>query len=368
MAALARRSLCRQLGAAGFLRHEGDGWEATGARPRSDAAHLGALLLQEFPTHRLDVELLARAGPRVADVLAGRADGRDVLFTDDGFEFLERFYRESPASAFYNAEVARIVGRLTASASTSRSLRVLEAGAGPGGTTSLVLPALAGRTSRYVFSDASSAFLDRARARFQAYPFLTTAAFDITRPAELQRFEPRSFDLVIAANVLHATPDLDASVARLKTLLAPGGTLLLLEITRHPQWLDIVFGLMDGWWALADRQRRPLHPLMPGIKWAALLKERGFDDVAVFADTVAGEPAQSVIVGRQPIDVVAQAASAEAGVREKRWVLIADKTRDVGRRLAAALGARGQMCDALGPGAERSTMTSAKRVSTTQSG
>ena len=196
----------------------------------------------------------------------------------------------------------------------------------------------------------------RARARFQAYPFLTTAAFDITRPAELQRFEPRSFDLVIAANVLHATPDLDASVARLKTLLAPGGTLLLLEITRHPQWLDIVFGLMDGWWALADRQRRPLHPLMPGTKWAALLKERGFDNVAVFADTVAGEPAQSVIVGRQPTDVVAQAASAEAGVREKRWV--PSRTRhvtwgeDSPRR--SARGVRCAMCS--GAGAERSTI------------
>ena len=122
--------LCRQLAAAGFLRREGDGWEATGARLRFDAAQLGASLLQDFPNHRLDVELLARAGPRVADVLAGRADGRDVLFTDDGFEFLERFYRESPASAFYNAEVARIVEQLTATASTGRSLRVLEAGAG----------------------------------------------------------------------------------------------------------------------------------------------------------------------------------------------------------------------------------------------
>src|SRR4029078_5393630 len=99
-----------------------------------------------------------------------------------------------------------------------------------------------------------------------------------TRAAAPQGFEPRSFDLVIAANVLHATPDVDQAVARLKTLLAPGGALLLLEITRHPHWLDIVFGLMDGWWALVDRERRPLHPLMPGAKWAALMNERGFDD------------------------------------------------------------------------------------------
>ncbi|MEP7118016.1 MAG: SDR family NAD(P)-dependent oxidoreductase, partial [Acidobacteriota bacterium] len=344
--------LCRQLARAGFLRPEGDGWQATGARPAADAAQLVTAALRDCPNHRLDVELLARAGPRVAEVLAGHADGRDVLFTDDGFEFLERFYRESPASALYNAEVGRVVARLASSGSASRPLRVLEVGAGTGGTTSLVLPELVGRASRYVFSDASPAFLERARVRFQAYPFLTTAPFDITRPAELQGFEPHSFDLVIAANVLHATPDVDASVALLTPLLAPGGALLLLEITRHPHWLDIVFGLTDGWWALVDRQRRPVHPLMPGANWAALLTERGFDAVAVIADTVGGEPAQSIIVGRRPIAPTVPAAPAEVATSATRWVLLADQTRDVGRRLAAALGARGHACDVFDPDAE----------------
>ena len=85
----------------------------------------------------------------MADVLAGHVEGRDVLFaTEDGVAFLERFYRQSPAAAFYNAEVARVVAQLVNSGSASRPLRVLEVGAGTGGTTSLVLPELAGRTSR----------------------------------------------------------------------------------------------------------------------------------------------------------------------------------------------------------------------------
>ena len=118
-----------------------------------------------------------------------------------------------------------------------------------------------------------------------------------------QGLEPGAFDLVIAANVLHATPDVAAAVQRLRTLLAPGGVLLLLEITRHPHWLDIVFGLMDGWWALADRRRRPTHPLMRGSEWRALLDECGFVSTAVIADEADGEPAQSLVVAHRPIDV-----------------------------------------------------------------
>ncbi|HUU34591.1 MAG TPA: type I polyketide synthase, partial [Vicinamibacterales bacterium] len=101
--------LFRQLALAGMMRPLGDAWQATGVVPSTTAAALSVQLLAAFPAHRLDVELLGRAGPRLADVLAGRVDGRDVLFTDDGFRFLEQFYRESPASAFYNAQVADLV-------------------------------------------------------------------------------------------------------------------------------------------------------------------------------------------------------------------------------------------------------------------
>ncbi len=342
-----RRALARQLlqnvASAGCARQVGEAWEATGQSPRADVAVLAAELLKNFPGHRLDVELLERAGPRLADVLSGRADGRDVLFTDEGFRFLEQFYRESPASAFYNAQVASLVRELATGASTDRPLRVLEVGAGTGGTTSLVVPQLDGRRATYVFSDVSPLFLERARVKFEAYPFVSTCLFDVTRPTAAQGLEPRSFDLVIGANVLHATPDVEAAVQRLRELVAPGGAMLLLEITRHPHWLDTVFGLMDGWWALTDRQRRPAHPLMPGRAWQRLLEECGLESVAVVADEAVGEPAQSIIIGRQPsaAAVAATAPAAPAASLAQRWVIVADRQRNVGRRLADILERRG---------------------------
>ena len=353
-----RRSLAeqlfRQLSIAGIVRSLGDAWAPTGVTPRATAAELSEQLRRECPAHRLDVELLSRAGPRLSEVLAGRADGRDVLFTDDGYRFLEQFYRESPASAFYNAQVAEVVGDLCAHASPDRPLRILEVGAGTGGTTSLVLPRLAASGARYLFTDVSPLFLERAREKFRGHPGLATAIFDVTADPAGQGLEPGAFDLVIAANVLHATPDVAAAAQRLRTLLAPGGVLLLLEITRHPHWLDIVFGLMDGWWALEDRRRRPTHPLMRGSEWRALLDECGFVSAAVIADEVEGEPAQSLVVAHRPIEVEvpagASAAAADTAASAAHWIVFADATRDVAQRLAAHLRARGDACSLYAPG------------------
>lgn len=41
------------------------------------------------------------------------------------------------------------------------------------------------------------------------------------------RFEPASFDVVVAANVLHLVPDLPAAVAALRRVLRPGGRLVV---------------------------------------------------------------------------------------------------------------------------------------------
>ena len=343
--------LFRQLALAGMVRPLGDGWEATGVVPRASAAALGAELRRDFPGHQLDVELLGRAGPRLADVLGGRADGREVLFTDDGLRFLEQFYRESPASAFYNAQVADLVGEVSTSATVERPLRILEVGAGTGGTTSLVLPRLTADTTRYLFTDVSPLFLERAREKFHGHAGFSTARFDVTADPVAQGLQPGSFDLVIAANVLHATPDVAAAAARLRTLLAPGGAVLLLEITRHPHWLDIVFGLMDGWWALEDRTRRPSHPLMRGHEWRALLDETGFVLATVIADDADGEPAQSIVVAHRPVEVhVVTGVPAEVAPAAPYWIIFADATRDVGPRLAAHLRAHGQECSLHPPG------------------
>ena len=104
--------------------------------------------------------------------------------------------------------------------------------------------------------------------------------------------EVGSFDVVLAANVLHATVDLAATLRWVRCLLRPGGKLLLSEATRAQDFGTMVFGLTLGWWLAQDRQRRiPFSPLASVEGWRTLLADSGFDDVQAL--TAGGSAAAS---------------------------------------------------------------------------
>src|SRR4029077_12971911 len=116
-----------------------------------------------------------------------------------------------------------------AGSASAKSLKILEVGAGTGGATSHILPKLDAARASYTFTDVSPLFLERVRAKFSGHPSLATKVLDVGKDPAAQGFEPASFDLIVAANVLHATPRLDRTVRHLVDLLAPGGALLLVE-------------------------------------------------------------------------------------------------------------------------------------------
>ncbi len=59
--------------------------------------------------------------------------------------------------------------------------------------------------------------------------------------------------------------------------MAPGGLLVLLELTASTRWLDLVFGLTQGWWRFTDTHLRPSHPLLSAAQWVAMLNHGGFE-------------------------------------------------------------------------------------------
>lgn len=235
-------------------------------------------LLERFPRSRSEIMLLDRCGSALGDVLRGVTDPLVLLHGGDDAVAL---YAKSPFAAALNSVAAKALQSALRGSGNDCPLRILEIGAGTGGTTRSLLPHLEGSSVEYCYTDVSPLLLSRARERFAAYDFMEFATLDIERSPSLQSFRGRRFDIVIAANVLHATRDLTQTVANVRELALPGALLILVEGTEPQPWLDLTFGLTDGWWRFADRDLRDDYPLLSGSKWQAILTANGFAEAAV---------------------------------------------------------------------------------------
>ena len=303
------------LVAGGVLRRAGD--EVVADHPLA-APPLAALWSEAERLFADNAPLLAyvrHCGTLVAPVLLGRESPLETLFPGGSFDLAEALYERSATMRYINGLAAAAFETLAATVPAGRALRVLEVGAGTGGTSSAVLAALPAERAQYHFTDVSDVFLDRARERFAGYPFVRFGRFDMDADPQPQGWAPGSVDAIVSANAVHASKDLRTALKRLRGLLAPGGLLVLVESTTHLPWFDMTTGLIEGWQHFADDLRGD-NPLLPPARWIDALREAGFDEAGAWPP--AGSPAevlgQHVIVARVPGDAVGAMASADAAV------------------------------------------------------
>ena len=136
----------------------------------------------------------------------------------------------------------------------------------------------------------------------ERYPFVTFQLLDITKDLPAQKFQPDSFELIVATNVLHATPAIKNTLSNVRLLLKTHGWLVLNEMTKAQDLLTLTFGLLDGWWLYEDRQYRIQDsPLLTPETWTRLFREVGFRQVEILGPsaTVGLDLAQHVLVAEK---------------------------------------------------------------------
>jgi len=96
---------------------------------------------------------------------------------------------------------------------------VLECACGTGTITAAIAPACA----RVVATDYSEGMLKQARKKLARHPNVVVEQADITH----LRYADDSFDVVVAANVIHLLPEPGDALKELKRVTRPGGTIIV---------------------------------------------------------------------------------------------------------------------------------------------
>lgn len=127
-----------------------------------------------------------------------------------------------------------------------------------------------------------------------------------------QGFEPDTYDVIIAANVIHATASVDRTLSNCLKMLKKGGKLILYEATNPDtiRW-GFFWGLLSGWWLSSEPHRR-WGPLMSAPQWDMHLKRAGFSGVDLeFADYASkANHLHGVLVSTKPDDNARSASRA----------------------------------------------------------
>ncbi|KAF2229541.1 polyketide synthase [Viridothelium virens] len=237
-----------------------------------------AALIDRVASASINGALTVRVGQNLLAILRHELAPLEIMLEGG---LLYQFYREMLHFTESTEQLAQVAKAITRE---NPRARILEIGAGTGGCTGPVLAALGGDDvtpacfDHYSFTDISSGFFQAARERFAAWgDLLSYQALNIENDPAKQGFTEK-YDLIIAAQVLHATKNMSLTMRNVRKLPKDGGKLLLVETTRDTTDGHLIFGTLPGWW-LSEEPQRQYSPNMSLQTWKPILQEAGFGGI-----------------------------------------------------------------------------------------
>jgi SAM-dependent methyltransferase len=277
-----------------------------------------ASITQEVGTEVPEALMVAKLNSRMPDIITGAVGSLDVMVEDD---LLNLIYAEGFGQKGAYKQLEKVFELIS---HKEPRLKILELGAGTGGATRPVLRVLQGMSAqpkymRYTFTDVSTAFLATAQDNFEQYHNMEFSILNIEHDTLEQGFALGTYDIVLAANVIHATSNIVKSLENCRKLLKPKGKLIIQETTKHLLVGGYMLGSLPGYW-LGAQDGRPSSPFISKEEWNARLLKAGLsgNDVTL-NDYPEPDDCTSVIISSNstPKIVDDQVNGATKGVTEK---------------------------------------------------
>lgn len=231
-------------------------------------------LLKSSPEHGHDHKLTSLLGNQLAECLQGDAEGVQILFGNaENRALVSASYADSPIHSTMVNQLSHFFSTLVKNHRGDGPLKIMELGAGTGGTTGTLLPILAasGTPIQYTVTDLSPGLVAGLRKRFaKDFPF---TKFEVVNMADPPAHLWHEQHAILATNCVHATQDLSVTTKNIHNMLIPGGFLVMIEMTSVLPWVDLVFGLTEGWWLFNDGRT---HACIRPQEWEETLRANGY--------------------------------------------------------------------------------------------
>lgn len=265
--------------------------------PQVLPTHETAGVLNESRTLGVEGEVLANIGENMIAIISGKVDPLSLFMERD---LLWRLYADDASVRCYGFAIEFLRHLVF----KNPNMAVLEIGAGTGGATEPILEALSSDSKfpfhSYDFTDVSTGFFERSQSRLQKWnSHITYRKLDLQDDPISQGFGKQSYDLVIASNVLHVAHSIDTALSRIRTLLKPGGRVLMIETTRTIPFMNTAIGVLPGWWGAEDG--RIDGPLLSEAQWDSALARNGLEGNSVVSQDFEGPAHRCAMIVSKPL-------------------------------------------------------------------
>ena len=158
--------------------------------------------------------------------------------------------------------------------------RILEVGAGVGGTSDGIIERLSEQNVEYYYTDVSTYFLNKAKERYRGKNWIKYKIFDINKGG----MEENKFDLIICANVLHNAKNGISVLQQLRGLINEEGLLVILDAIKEPYYLLTSIEFNDGLSDFDDFRNEDDSTFFERKQWEYMFGQVGLDIVAAYPE------------------------------------------------------------------------------------
>ncbi|CAM3691288.1 Phenyloxazoline synthase MbtB [Vibrio aerogenes CECT 7868] len=220
---------------------------------------------------------LRESAEALPQLLTGEADPLDLLFPQGEMDTALAAYNQNLVARTMNRCVVAAAEQHARKFTKEKPMRLLEIGAGVGGTSNDIIPALDGLPVDYQFTDLSTYFLNAARERYSEYPWVRYGIFDLNQPNWLQGQPDRSLDMIVCANVLHNSVYAPDVLAQLRRMVVPGGLIVIIEATREIYSLMTSMEFKHGLNGFKDFRQQTGQTFITRKQWVGLFADASLE-------------------------------------------------------------------------------------------